>query len=145
MTAQVFIRGRVCHAENLAQRSDAVGFEHLDVDTFADTVCNPVLADVKLVIDEAAVFDPLVMIRDIPFFGDAEAVGKQINGVEKPLEKAAPKSKSTVNRLYDFSIRKTERFQLQAHCDHGIHMDCVRGGIDVVRLESVRSVHFSQP
>ena len=62
VTPQVFIRGCVRHAEDLAQTADAVSLEHLDVHAFGDTVFDPVFADIKPVIDEAAVLDPPVMI-----------------------------------------------------------------------------------
>ena len=74
MAAQVFIRGRVRHAEDLAQAADAVGLEHLNIHAFGDAVFDPVFADIEPVISDAAVLDPPAMILDIPFFGDAEAV-----------------------------------------------------------------------
>ena len=98
MAAQVFIRGRVRHAEDLAQTADAVSLEHLDVHAFGDTVFDPVFADIEPVIGEAAVFDPPVMILNIPFFGDAEAVRQQINGADDPPEEAPPARKPNTMR-----------------------------------------------
>ena len=63
VTAQIFIGGRVRHAEDLAQTANAVGLEHFDVHTFGDAVFDPVFADIEPIIGETAVLDPPVMIR----------------------------------------------------------------------------------
>ena len=145
MAAQVFIRGRVRHAEDLAQTPDAVGFKHFDVHAFGDAVFAPVLADVEPVIGDAAVPDPLLVIRELPFFGDAEAVRQQINGADDPPEEVSAARKAVVDRLDDLRVGQAERFQLQAHGDHGIDMGRVCGGIDAVRCETLGGVPLPQP
>lgn len=98
MTAQMFIRGRVRHAEYPAQTTDAIGLEHLNVHAFGDVVFDPVFADIEPVIGNASIPDPPVMIRDIPFFCDTEAVWQQIDGAENSTEEIPPPRKPMVDR-----------------------------------------------
>lgn len=144
MVAQVFIRGRVRHAEDLAQISDAIGFKHLDVHAFGDAVFDPVPADIEPVIGDAAIFYPPVMIRDIPIFRDAEAVRQQIDQTNEPPEEVPAARKPMVDSLDDFRVSHTERFHLQAHGDHCIDMGRICGGINAVCLETVRGIHLPQ-
>lgn len=132
-------------AEDLAQAADAVGLEHLNIHAFGDAVFDPVFADIEPVIGEASVPDPLVMILDIPFFCDAEAVRQQIKDADDPPEEVPPARKPMVDRLDDLRIGHVKCFQLQAHGDYGIDMGRVRGGINAVRPESVRGVHLPKP
>ena len=96
--AQVFIRGCVRHAEDLAQTADAVGLEHFDVHASGDAVFDSVFADIKSVIGDAAISDPSVMIGYIPFFRDTEAVRQQINGADDSPEESPPARKPMVDR-----------------------------------------------
>ena len=86
MFRQILVRSRIRHAEDPAQASNPVQFKHFHVYTSRYAVLYFSFRYIEIIIGQASVLHTLVMIRDIPFFCNAEAVRQQIDGTDDPPE-----------------------------------------------------------
>ena len=70
MPREVGIRLRVGHAENLAQRANAVEVEHLRIHAAADAVGHTVRVRLKRIERDAAVLQAAIVVGKVPFAHD---------------------------------------------------------------------------
>lgn len=66
------------HTEDLTQPSDSVCLKHPDVHTFGDAIFDFILADIEIIVGDAAILHALIMIGYIPFPRNIKAVRKKV-------------------------------------------------------------------
>ena len=104
-----------------------------------------ILADVKIIIGDTAVFDSFIMVGDIPFFGDIKAVRKHIDNGDDPAKKVPALFKAFIDDCYRILIGIAERLDLQTHRHHGIDIGRICRRIDVMLFEIFRGIHLPKP
>ena len=80
------IRELIRHTEDFTQASDAVCLKHLDIHAFGDAIFDLILADIEIVVGDAAVLHAFFVVRYVPFPCDIEAVRKKVDDGDDPLK-----------------------------------------------------------
>ena len=139
------VREFIGHTEDLTKASNTIGFKHLNVHAFGDAVFDFILADIEIIVGNAAVLHALFVIGYIPLPCNVKAVRKKVDDRDDPLKEVPALFKALVDDLYRVLIGITKGSDLQTHGHNGINVRGVRCRIDVVFSEVFGGVHLPEP